>query len=65
MKHEMKYIPPHVREQIKNIIICSKCGDTLRGHEDESATHCRWCVTGWTPCVEEELEKNQHNDTHE
>lgn len=25
---------------------CQKCGDKLDGHEDESGTHCRWCVTG-------------------
>ena len=24
---------------------CIKCGDKLTGHEDDSATHCRWCVT--------------------
>jgi len=24
---------------------CAKCGDRLRGHEDESGTHCRFCVT--------------------
>ena len=26
---------------------CSKCGDNLTGHEDESGTICRWCDTGW------------------
>lgn len=25
--------------------LCDKCGDTLTGHEDDSATRCRWCVT--------------------
>lgn len=25
--------------------VCEKCGEHLSGHEDESATHCRWCVT--------------------
>ncbi len=25
--------------------VCEKCGEQLTGHEDESATHCRWCVT--------------------
>jgi hypothetical protein len=25
--------------------ICEKCEDKLIGHEDESGTHCRWCVT--------------------
>lgn len=24
---------------------CVKCGDPLRGHEDENGTHCRFCVT--------------------
>lgn len=24
-----------------------ECGDLLTGHEDESSTKCRWCVTGW------------------
>jgi hypothetical protein len=28
---------------------CVECGDTLTGHEDDSGTHCRWCVT----CVAE------------
>ncbi len=28
---------------------CVKCGERLSGHEDENRTHCRWCVTGWTP----------------
>lgn len=27
---------------------CKKCGDKLNGHEDESNSFCRWCVTGWT-----------------
>ena len=25
--------------------VCSHCGDSLTGHEDESGTLCRWCVT--------------------
>lgn len=25
-------------------LVCSHCGDSLTGHEDESGTHCRWCV---------------------
>lgn len=24
---------------------CEKCGDKMDGHEDESGTRCRWCVT--------------------
>jgi hypothetical protein len=24
---------------------CKECDDLLTGHEDDSATHCRWCVT--------------------
>lgn len=24
---------------------CATCGDYLTGHEDDSATRCRWCVT--------------------
>jgi len=28
---------------------CDKCGDKLTGHEDDSSTTCRWCVTGWVP----------------
>jgi len=23
---------------------CHGCGDLLTGHEDDSGTHCRWCV---------------------
>jgi len=26
--------------------VCDRCGDVLTGHEDDSATRCRWCVTG-------------------
>jgi hypothetical protein len=26
---------------------CIKCGDRLTGHEDDSSTTCRWCVTGY------------------
>jgi len=26
-----------------------ECGEPLTGHEDESSTKCRWCVTGWKP----------------
>lgn len=26
--------------------VCDKCGDSLTGHEDDSRTRCRWCVTG-------------------
>ena len=25
-------------------LVCSHCGDSLTGHEDESGTRCRWCV---------------------
>ena len=25
--------------------VCSRCGDCLTGHEDESGMICRWCVT--------------------
>jgi len=32
---------------------CEACGDKLIGHEDESATRCRWCVTGWKPSRED------------
>lgn len=28
-------------------ISCVKCGETLRGDEDESEAHCKWCVQGW------------------
>lgn len=35
-----------------NIKTYDKCGDVMRGHEDESGTHCRWCVTGWESCDE-------------
>lgn len=38
--------------------VCSACGDALRGHEDESGTHCRWCVTGWAPCGESDREQD-------
>jgi hypothetical protein len=24
---------------------CRSCGGRLTGHEDDSGTHCRWCVT--------------------
>lgn len=27
------------------LAVCDKCGDVLTGHEDDSATRCRWCVT--------------------
>lgn len=30
-------------------IACRKCGEPLTGHEDESGTHCRWCVTCGDP----------------
>lgn len=26
---------------------CEQCSGKMDGHEDESATQCRWCVTGW------------------
>ncbi len=25
--------------------VCCRCEDVLTGHEDESGTLCRWCVT--------------------
>lgn len=28
---------------------CDECGDLLTGHEDDSPSKCRWCVTGWKP----------------
>jgi len=30
---------------IEYVPLCEKCGDKLTGHEDDSATRCRWCVT--------------------
>ena len=42
---------------------CVKCGERLRGHEDENGTHCRWCVTGWTPedaNTGQEAQANEH-----
>lgn len=36
--------------RIQETITCKTCGDKLVGHEDESDTECRWCVTGWKPC---------------
>ena len=33
---------------------CEKCGDKLRGHEDESGTQCKWCVQGWVVCDEDD-----------
>jgi primosomal protein N' len=30
---------------IEYLAICEKCEDKLTGHEDESGTLCRWCVT--------------------
>lgn len=32
------------------VLHCEKCGGVMRGHEDESITHCRWCVAGWEVC---------------
>jgi hypothetical protein len=32
--------------------VCQRCGDKLRGHEDENGTHCRWCVTGYVTTEE-------------
>ncbi len=34
---------------------CEACGERMHGHEDESATQCRWCVTGWKPCEGESV----------
>lgn len=36
------------KEKLDNL--CEGCGDALTGHEDDSGTHCRWCVT----CIAEE-----------
>jgi len=51
-------IPPENTEtpapQVSDNANCSLCGDKMRGHEDESATNCRWCVTGWTQCNDED-----------
>jgi len=30
----------------EGLSVCDKCGDSLTGHEDDSRTRCRWCVTG-------------------
>ena len=30
---------------IESAKLCEKCEDKLTGHEDESGTLCRWCVT--------------------
>jgi hypothetical protein len=38
-------VDPECKEPIEYAKICEKCEDKLTGHEDESATHCRWCVT--------------------
>lgn len=44
-------VPPELAlARIQEAITCKKCGDRLVGHDDESDTECRWCVTGWKPC---------------
>lgn len=42
---EQQAVDPECKEPIEYAKICEKCEDKLTGHEDESATHCRWCVT--------------------
>ena len=32
-----------------------ECGEKLVGHEDESSTKCRWCITGWKPSSHDDL----------
>lgn len=34
---------------------CQKCHEKLEGHEDESGTHCRWCVTCGDPVDEQSV----------
>ena len=31
-----------------------KCGEKLRGHEDEGVGTCKWCATGWVACDDNE-----------
>lgn len=33
-----------------------ECGERLSGHEDESSTKCRWCVTGWKPSKDDQAD---------
>ena len=33
-----------VLQSLSDMAKCDKCGDKLTGHEDDSATRCRWCV---------------------
>lgn len=40
-------------ERILDDVTCKTCGELLRGHEDETDTQCRWCVTEWQPITDE------------
>ena len=41
---ESQTVDPECK-QVEYKQICEKCEDQLTGHEDESGTLCRWCVT--------------------
>lgn len=53
MEHINKSAPNEANTPVNNN--CHKCGDGLTGHEDETNTLCRWCVTGRVP-------ENANND---
>lgn len=40
-----------------------ECGERLSGHEDESSTKCRWCVTGWKPSKDDQADSATHRET--
>lgn len=44
-EYRRQFPASEVRSGVRMFPACAKCGETLRGHEDETATHCRWCVT--------------------
>lgn len=48
MQTAVKPLLAKIRTGAENAIdgsTCQKCGDHLTGHEDETSTMCRWCVT--------------------
>ena len=44
VKSQIRSMTESVADAVDRVA-CDKCGDNLTGHEDDSATHCRWCVT--------------------
>jgi hypothetical protein len=57
-EYERMYPRSKVIDAVRMFPACVQCGDAFTGHEDDTETHCRWCVTCASPSAEADEHSN-------